>query len=112
MNRISSHEAPAPFGLAVVAWDGTITRADETYAAVHGLEPCELIGRNVSEFTSPGYSNVAMRDLVMRSGQPILTMRDYVRPDGSVVACRVHLCLLQDVDGDPHSILAVVQRIS
>ena len=110
-SKIYARETPAPFGVAVVAWDGTISQADETYAAFNGLAVEELIGRNVSEFVSPGYSNVTMGDLVMRSGQPILTLRDYVRPDGTVISCRVNLSLLNDAVGDPHSILAVAQAI-
>ena len=104
----------AAFGIALVALDGSILEADAFYAGLMGVPAADLIGRNVAEFadTRSGYSPTAMIGLLLRTRQPVMTVRDYVRTDGSRTPCEIQLCLLKDAAGEPHSIYVVSQPLT
>ena len=101
----------APYGVAIISMDGHITYADAFYASLAGRTPDEMIGRHVEEFAdmAGGYSRHRVLNLLLRTEQPILMRRSYLKEDGTRTECDVQLCVLRDVAGTVHSILAVVQ---
>lgn len=101
----------ARFGIATTHLDGTILSADDIYASFCGVPAAEIRGRNIRDFADEGggYSTAAVQNLLLRSGQPVQTVRDYVTPSGERTRCCVQLCILRDPAGEPEAILAVVQ---
>jgi PAS domain-containing protein len=99
------------YGTAIVALDGIILECDAVYAAIMGVPRADLVGRSVSGHADvqSGYSPAFMIDLLLRTRQPLLTVRDYVRQDGSKMLCEVQLCLLKNAGLEPDRIFVLVQ---
>jgi diguanylate cyclase (GGDEF)-like protein/PAS domain S-box-containing protein len=107
------------FGQAMV---GILHRDVGTGAVIANDRFCEIVGRSVEDLRSlrfDGYThpddldtNRKLFEAHTRSGEPFQIEKRYVRPDGSIVWCAVHISFVRDDAGDIRSYIVVAEDIS
>ena len=83
---------------------------------------CDLVGRSKEEldrlpmfdFTHPDDAqwNIPMFQEHLRSGEPYQVEKRYIRPDGSVIWCRVNVSFVRDERGNVTSLIAFAEDIN
>ncbi len=89
-------------GTSIASPDLTIVSANPAYAALIGVPPGDLIGRNVRDFTHPedlDSTNEALAGLDGGGAVNNVLDKRYIRPDGQTVWGRVHLSWIYDEHG-------------
>ena len=87
---------------------------NDAYCALVGRTAQELEGLPFAEFTHPddvGRSELAHLEH-LATGQPFEIEKRYLRPDGSVVWCAVHVSFVLDAGGKPRSTIVVASDIT
>jgi len=102
-------------GIAVAWLDGTITFANQAWAAMHGYDsPEEFLGENLTIFHTPEQ----IENDVQPSNEIILRQGHYsgeighCRKDGSTFPAMMTNTLLRDEHGQPYGIAGVMQDIT
>jgi diguanylate cyclase (GGDEF)-like protein/PAS domain S-box-containing protein len=94
--------------------NGRVLMANERYCALVGRTARELCGLPMEAFTHPDDCvwNVPLFLEKSVGGEPFQIEKRYVRPDGSVVWCAIHVSFVRDQFGAPQSTITVAQDIS
>lgn len=103
------------FGMAIVGLDGRIAQANPALAAMLGVAPGELAGRDVRELTHPDDLALTERlfaDLVEGRSSSLGAEKRYLARDGRVVVVRLDATLLRDGDGRPLYFLSQMTDVS
>ena len=91
-----------------------VLMVNEQFCRLVGRSADELTGLPMSAFTHP--DDVAWNQRVfeerLQYGQPFQVEKRYVRPDGTVVWCNVHVTFVRDKKGNLTSTIAVVDDIT
>jgi diguanylate cyclase (GGDEF)-like protein/PAS domain S-box-containing protein len=93
-----------PVGVVLVAQEGTILDANESFCRFLGRPSAEVIGRDVADFWVPAdvEMNLAARRAMLERGNATFSdERRYVRADGEIVYGLVRLRLVDAPDGAP-----------
>jgi diguanylate cyclase (GGDEF)-like protein/PAS domain S-box-containing protein len=83
---------------------------------------CEIVGRSEADLHSRAYTDYTHPDDVewtralfrrqAETAEPYQIEKRYVRPDGSVVWCAIHVSFVRDEDGEAESCIVVVEDIT
>jgi PAS domain S-box-containing protein len=118
--RHSEHELrvffeQAPIGMAIIAIDGTIRRANPAFAAMLGYAAHEIEGRGGGTFTHPEdiAAALAAQKKLLGGGIDTLTLENRFRHrDGAVLHCLVTLSPVRNGSGQPTHLIAQVVDIT
>lgn len=95
--------------------DGRYLEVNERFARMVGRTPQDLVGRKVAEITHPddlGLKDDERAELLAGLKDSMVREKRYLRPDGSVVWCRLNLTVVRDDTGRVECILAMVEDIT
>jgi PAS domain S-box-containing protein len=102
-------------GQVISSLDGRIKVVNDRACAILGHSREALVGRHFSEITHPAdlKLNTALLEQFTLGMVPTLRMdKRYLRADGSAVWCAIHVAMVRDAEGEPKSMLAVINDIS
>jgi len=105
----------ASVGMAQANLDGVLLQVNDALCAITGRPRGELLGRNFREFTHPDDQATdddhisALRLGELASGT---AEKRFIRPDGRIVWVNRCVSLLQDAEGRPARLIAVIEDIS
>ncbi len=109
----------AVFGQAMVGilhrrLDGELLMINSRYCEILGRSEEDLRHLEIAAYTHP--DDLRWNDPNhyerIKSGEPVQTEKRYVRPDGSIVWCEVHVSCVPDADGQPASVVVIATDIS
>ncbi|TWI57654.1 PAS domain S-box-containing protein [Pseudomonas duriflava] len=112
-NQLAALINQAAVGICQFDLNGHIVMVNQRYCTFMGRSEDELLGQHVISLTHPDdrdASSALMQQLVT-SGEPFLTDKRYVRPDGSERWASVHVSLVRGPDGEAQHISSVVVDI-
>ena len=95
--------------------EGRFLEVNERFARMVGRTPMELVGRSFSEITHPDDrvdQDGALGELLAGQTDSIAREKRYVRPDGTVVWCRLNLTAVRDASGKAECLLAIAEDIT
>jgi len=95
--------------------EGRFIEVNERFARLLGRPAMELIGRSYREFTYPDDlegQEAAFQDLLTGRQDSVVREKRYLRPDGSLVWCRINLTAVRDEHGHSECLLAVTEDIT
>ncbi len=112
--RFSNIFEHAPIGIVFTELDGAIREANPRFCDMVGYLLPALLGRRTLDLTHP-----EDREQDKRLGQALLRgefssyqrIKRYLHRDGSIVEVRVLVSVLRDEEGQPYSLLGVVEDI-
>ncbi|WP_428562575.1 MAG: PAS domain S-box protein [Solidesulfovibrio sp. DCME] len=95
--------------------EGLFLEVNERFARMVGRTPMGLVGRSFRDISHP--DDLAARgndreELLDGRRDTVVREKRYVRPDGSVIWCRVTLSAIRDETGRPEGVLAVAADIT
>jgi diguanylate cyclase (GGDEF)-like protein/PAS domain S-box-containing protein/putative nucleotidyltransferase with HDIG domain len=101
-------------GIVLADLTGTITFANKAWAALHGHEPADLIGRTLGEVHTKGQIDSVLEPLYTRSEREGSSSAEveHVRKDGSTFRSSMVVTLLRSEKGDPSGYMSVVREIA
>ncbi|QYG91129.1 EAL domain-containing protein [Iamia sp. SCSIO 61187] len=105
----------APIGMALVDLDGGFLRVNRAMGRIVGLTPSELLARTFQDITDPADLDLDLHQLGRTVAGEIdgyTIEKNYVRADGSLVACQLDVALVRSDDGTPQHFISQVQDIS
>lgn len=95
--------------------EGCYLEVNERFALLVGRRVEDLLGRCFAEITHPEDMQAdaaALERLLGGHDDAMIREKRYLRPDGSVVWCRVNTTVVRDPQGQPECLLAVAEDIS
>lgn len=94
--------------------DGRLTLVNARFCEILGRTAQELQDCNVRDYTHPDdlIWNIPLLEANTRTGEPFQIEKRYIRPDGSVVWCRVSISFVLDAAGKIQSSIIVAEDIS
>lgn len=98
----------------IISLDKRIEFANEQGARMLGVHLDELLGADVSQYTSPDEvvdADTRLETLLKNGSIPIYE-RTFIHRDGTPIPCEVTLLLVQDTDGAPMHVQTIVRDIS
>ncbi|MGM9515868.1 ATP-binding protein [Roseateles sp. DB2] len=112
--RFSNIFEHAPIGIVFTELDGAVREANPRFCEMVGYPLAALLGRRTLDLTHP-----EDREQDKRMGQALLRgefssyqrTKRYLHQDGSQVEVRALVSVLRDEDGQPYSLLGVVEDI-
>ncbi len=112
--RFSNIFEHAPIGIVFTELDGAVREANPRFCEMVGYPLATLLGRRTLDLTHP-----EDREQDKRMGQALLRgefssyqrIKRYLHRGGSVVEVRALVSVLRDEDGQPYSLLGVVEDI-
>ena len=105
----------APIGMALVDLDGGFLRVNRAMGRIVGMTPSELLARTFQDITDPADLDLDLHELGRTVAGEIdgyTIEKNYVRADGSLVACQLDVALVRSDDGTPQHFISQVQDIS
>lgn len=104
----------APIGQIYSELGGNISAVNEALASMLGLQPEDMIGHAVRDFTDPSeYERVASAAHALLAGAPTITeIRRFLHADGHAVPVRVTSSLLRDAQGEPRWWVSMVLNLT
>jgi PAS domain S-box-containing protein len=102
-------------GQVISSLDGRIKVVNDRACAILGHTREALIGKHFSEITHPAdlKLNAALLEQLVLGIVPSMRMdKRYLRADGSAVWCAIHVAMVRNAEGEPKSMLAVINDIS
>ncbi|MEN2785060.1 EAL domain-containing protein [Sphingomonas qilianensis] len=106
--------ARARVGILHRALDGHVLVVNEAYCALVGRSAETLEYLPFEQFTYPAdrESSIRIYGDHLATAQPFEIEKRYIRPDGSVVWCSVHVSFVVDAAGQPQSTIVIASDIS
>jgi len=101
-------------GMSISDMQGNILFVNQAWAAMHGYTVDEMVGRNLSEFTTPDMLTgtiAELQQIVIEKGSGQAEIMD-VRRDGSRFPAIQFVSLLRDEKGNPLGLAVVAQDIT
>ena len=101
----------APIGMAVIGLDGRVLEVNDAVCQILQRPASELIGGAIGAVTHPDDldTDLALLGEVLTGTRSHYAIdKRYLRPDGSVVPCELHVSAVRDEHGDP---IAVIRQI-
>ena len=95
--------------------EGRFLEVNERFARMVGRKPMELVGRSFSEITHPDDredQDGALGELLAGNQDSVAREKRYVRPDATVVWCRLNLTAVRDASGKVECLLAIAEDIT
>ncbi len=95
--------------------DGRFLEVNERFARMVGRTPMELVGSTFMDITHPDERSPrdnARSELLAGRRPAVVREKRYLRPDGTVIWCRVTLTAVRDAAGRPECVLAVAEDIT
>ncbi len=95
--------------------EGLFLEVNERFARMVGREAIDLVGRSFVDISHPDDLLARGNDreeLLAGRKDTVIREKRYLRPDGSVVWCRVTLTAIRDETGRPEGVLAVAEDIT
>jgi diguanylate cyclase (GGDEF)-like protein/PAS domain S-box-containing protein len=112
--RFTTIFALCPVGLALTAEDGLVIEANPALAGMLGMEPAQIVGRRLLDFTHPDDRPVSSRvgqSVIDGASAEVTLDKRYVTREGTVVPVRLTMIALEEPDGEAHK-LVQVQNLS
>lgn len=107
--------AEAPIGMAIVAPDGRVLRANAVLCELLGYSADELERLTFQQFTHPADldTDVALVERLLRGEIPRYQLaKRYLRKDGAVVDAMLSVSLVRDREGRPVHMIAQVEDVT
>ena len=95
--------------------EGRFLEVNERFARMVGRKPMELVGRSFAEITHPDDredQDGALGELLAGHKDSVAREKRYLRPDGTVVWCRLNLTAVRDASGKVECVLAIAEDIT
>lgn len=91
-----------------------VLMVNEQFCQMIGRSPEELAALPMSAFTHPDDAAWSLQvfEEHRRLGQPFQIEKRYIRPDGSVIWCNVHVSFIRDEHGNQTSTIAIIDDIT
>lgn len=112
--RFETSFAHAPSGIALLGFDGRLTRANAALCRILGRGEQELIDTAGASYTHPDDLE-ATEGVLERLGSGTTAVpleKRYVRPDGQIVWASIQTATVRDANGRPSHVVAHVQDIT
>ena len=111
LGAIFSH---ALVGIMECSLDGRPTLANERYCEILGRSLEELRSCTVHDYTHPDdlVWNLPLLEQMAKDGSPFQIEKRYLRPDSSVIWCRVSVSYLRGKAGEPEGVIVAAEDIS
>ncbi len=113
LHLLSSAVEQSSEGIAVADLEGHLLFVNRAFAAMHGYEPEDVVGRHLSVFHTPEQMQAV--DEANRAAQETGEFRGerwHARRDGSVFAGLVQKSLLRDEAGTPIGMISTLQDVT
>jgi PAS domain S-box-containing protein len=96
-------------GMALGVPGKGLVLANKRLGQILGRAPADLIGLEVADLTHPDDLswNLPLYECSVRSGEPMLIEKRYLRPDGTAVWCRTSVSFVSDGDGGKLAVVVV-----
>lgn len=87
---------------------------NERFARLVGRSSLDLVGRVVDDITHPDdlENDRAGLARLLAGEDSVAWEKRYVRPDGTIVWCRVNVAIIRDPEGKPEGLLTVAEDVS
>ena len=112
--RLAAIVTQATVGVAQTDLAGRCQLVNPRFCELMGRSAAQLEGMRIQQLVHP--DDVAAREAAFASlvagGPPIQSEERYVRPDGTVIRTSNHISLIQDDDGRPAGVVAVVLDVT
>jgi PAS domain S-box-containing protein len=113
LRLLSSAVAQSKEGVAVSDLDGRLLFLNESFAAMHGYRPDDLVGQHLSQFHLPEHmGEVEAANRQIRGEGHFDGEIWHVRRDGSVFAAMMHNSLFHDEAGRPTGMIATMSDVT
>lgn len=112
--RLRSIFNHARVGILLRDLDQRVLMVNDHFCEFVGCDPEDLIGLLVDAFTHPEDQawNRPLYDVHQKTGEPFRVEKRYLRPDGTVVWCAVHVSFVRDEQGEVSATIAVAEDIT
>jgi PAS domain S-box-containing protein len=113
MSLLSTVVEQTTEGIAVADISGNLIYSNNTFANMHGYEPGELIGENLTVLHSPGHlKSVEAANRQLKAEGRFQGEIWHMRRDGTVFPARMANSLLKDDSGNPIGLLGTMHDIT
>jgi len=113
--RFRSSFENAPIGMAVADLDGTIVRANLSYARILGMKVENLVGLSVHDLTHPDdreASEAEMHRHLLDGSEGYVIEKRYLHADGHAVWASVNVSCVRDSAGKPLHFIGQIEDIT
>ena len=104
----------AGVGVSRINPDRRYIEVNDRFARMVGRSPLDLVGRAVDDITHPDDLENDRSSLarLLAGEDSVAWEKRYVRPDGTIVWCRVNVAILRGPEGKPEGLLTVAEDVS
>lgn len=105
----------APIGMALVGLDGRVLEVNDALCHILQRPASQLVGGSIGELTHPDDLDadlVLLGEVLTGARSHYALNKRYLRPDGSVVPCELHVSAVRDDHGDPTALIRQIMDVT